>query len=75
MYEYCGTQQHVLKPMQHFVDERDFKLKKVHGVVLLQDVICHGTGTLGPCDRCCFLPWREEWLERISTERVPAESN
>jgi hypothetical protein len=75
MYQYCGTQQHVLKSMRHFVDERDYKLRSVHGVVLLQDVICHGTGTLGPCDRCCFLPWREEWLQRTSTESTPVDSN
>jgi hypothetical protein len=66
MYQYCGTQQHVLKSMQHFLDERDYKLKKVRGVILLENVICKGTPTFGACDRCCFLFWREEWLERIT---------
>lgn len=65
MYQYCGTQQRVLKSMQYFLDERDYKLKKVRGVILLEDVICSGTPTLGACDRCCFLFWREEWLEKI----------
>jgi hypothetical protein len=65
MYQYCGTQQRVLKSMQHFMDERDYKLKKVHGVILLENVICSGTPVFGPCDRCCFLFWREEWLEKI----------
>ena len=66
MYQYCGTQQRVLKSMQHFMDERDYKLKKVRGVILLENVICNGTPTFGACDRCCFLFWREEWLEKIT---------
>lgn len=68
MYQYCDTQQRVLKSMQHFMDERDYKLKKVHGVILLENVICNGTPTFGACDRCCFLFWREEWLERIAED-------
>jgi hypothetical protein len=66
MYQYCGTQQRVFKSMQRFMDERDYKMKKVHGVILLENVICGGTPTFGACDRCCFLFWREEWLERIA---------
>lgn len=66
MYEYCGTQQRVLKSMRYFMDERDYKLKKVRGVILLENVICSGTPTFGECDRCCFLFWREEWLEKIA---------
>jgi len=65
MYQYCGTQQSVLKSMQRFMDERDYKVKKARGVILLENVICSGTPTFGPCDRCCFLFWREEWLEKI----------
>lgn len=65
MYQYCGTQQRVFKSMQRFMDERDYKMKKVRGVILLQDVFCTGTPTFGACDRCCLLFWREEWLERI----------
>ena len=65
MYQYCGTEQRVLKSMQRFMDERDYKLKKVRGVILLENVICTGTPTFGACDRCCFLFWREEWLEKV----------
>ena len=68
MYQYCGTQQRVLKPMQRFIDERDYKLKKARGVILLENVICNGTPTFGACDRCCFLFWREEWLEKINQD-------
>ncbi len=64
MYQYCGTEQRVLRSMQRFMDERDYKMKKVRGVILLENVICSGTPTFGACDRCCFLFWREEWLER-----------
>jgi hypothetical protein len=65
MYQYCDTQQRVLKAMQRFMDERDYKVKKVRGVILLENVICTGTPTFGTCDRCCFLFWREEWLEKV----------
>jgi hypothetical protein len=64
MYQYCGTRQRVLKSMTQFLDERDYKLKKVHGVILLENVVCNGTPAFGACDRCCFLFWREEWLEK-----------
>src|SRR5512147_900215 len=39
MYQYCGTQQRVLKSMRRFMDERDYKLKKTHDVILLENVI------------------------------------
>ncbi|MEO0248205.1 MAG: hypothetical protein ABIN58_01430, partial [candidate division WOR-3 bacterium] len=38
MAEYCGTTQRVLKPMQRFVDERDLRVKKSNGIVLLEGV-------------------------------------
>jgi hypothetical protein len=66
MRKYCGTKQRVLKSMERFLDERDYKVKKVSGVILLDNVICNGTPTFGKCDRCCFLFWREEWLEKIA---------
>jgi hypothetical protein len=67
MRQYCGTNQRILKSMQRFLDERDYKVKKVNGVILLENVICHGTAAFGKCDRCCFLFWREEWLEKITS--------
>ncbi len=65
MYPYCGTRQRVLKSMERFLDERDYKVKKVSGIFLLENVICHGTPAFGKCDRCCYLFWRGEWLEKI----------
>jgi hypothetical protein len=67
MWPYCGTTQRVLQPMERFLDERDYKVKKVKGLVLLEGVLCHGTPVFGRCDRCCHLFWREEWLEKIET--------
>jgi hypothetical protein len=65
MYQYCGTEQVVFKSMERFIDERDYKPKKTRGIILLENVICNGTPLYGQCDRCCFLFWREEWLEKI----------
>jgi hypothetical protein len=65
MWQYCDTTQRVLQPMERFLDERDYRVKKCKGIILLDGVICHGTPTFGRCDRCCHLFWREEWLEKI----------
>jgi len=65
MWQYCDTTQRVLQSMERFLDERDYKVKKVKGLVLLEGVICRGTPVFGRCDRCCHLFWREEWLEKI----------
>ncbi len=65
MQQYCGTTQSVFQVMERFLDERDYKVKKVKGIVLLDGVICRGTPVFGRCDRCCLLFWREEWLEKI----------
>lgn len=65
MAEYCGTTQRVLKPVERFLDERDYKVKRARGVVLLESVICNGTPVFGRCDRGCHLFWRVEWLEKI----------
>ena len=68
MWQYTGTTQRVLKPLERFLDERDYKVKKAKGIVLLEGVICTGTPVFGRCDRCCYLFWREEWLEKINCE-------
>lgn len=62
---YCGSVQRVLKPMEQFYDEREMRLKKCKGLILLEGVMCKGTTLTGRCDRCCFTFWREEWLEKI----------
>jgi hypothetical protein len=64
MLPYCGTRQKVFKPVTRFVDERNYKIKTPHGIVLLEGVMCTGTEFYGKCDRSCLFFWREEWLER-----------
>ncbi len=64
MWDYCGTTQRVLKRVERFMDESEYKIKKARGLVILQDVVCNGTIDFGPCDRSCFFFWREEWLEK-----------
>jgi hypothetical protein len=70
MHEFCGTTQVVLQPMERFLDERDYKVKRARGVVLLENVICRGTPVFGRCDRGCHLFWRVEWLEKIDEKPV-----
>ncbi len=65
MEQYCGTTQRVLKPVNRFVDERDYRVKSMKGVYLLEGVICQGFELYGKCDRSCFYYWREEWLEKV----------
>lgn len=67
MWQYCGSTQRVLQRVERFLDERDYKVKKTSGIVLLTDVICHGTPVFGRCDRGCHLFWREEWLEKLDS--------
>jgi hypothetical protein len=65
MWPYCGTTQRVLKPVKRFLDERDYRVKRIRDTVLLDGVNCQGTVDFGPCDRNCFFFWRKEWLEKI----------
>jgi hypothetical protein len=65
MSKYCGTEQKVFRVMRLFMDERDYKMKKTRGIILLENIFCNGTAAFGQCDRSCFLFWREEWLQKI----------
>ena len=65
MWPYCGTTQKVFKPVEKFLDERDYLMKKCYGIFILDGVICEGTKDFGKCDRSCYFFWRQEWLERI----------
>ncbi len=66
MARYCGTTQKILKRVERFIDERDYRLKKASGIVLLEGVMCSGTAATGRCDRACLFFWREEWLEKLN---------
>jgi len=65
MWVYCGTTQRVLKRVNSFLDERDYKMKKCKGIVILDGVMCNGTKDFGKCDRSCFFFWRDEWLKKV----------
>ena len=65
MAQHCDTIQRVLKPVERFVDERDLRIRKTKGIVLLEGIVCQGTSSFGRCDRNCFYFWREEWLEKL----------
>ncbi len=70
MWGYCGTIQQVLKRVHRFLHERDYQVKRVRRVVLLDGLNCQGTVDFGPCDRNCFFFWREEWLEKLDTKEI-----
>jgi len=65
MAPYCGSRQRILKPVEKFLDERDYLIKKCRDLVILEDVRCEGTKDFGDCDRACYFFWRNEWLEKI----------
>ncbi len=65
MWEYCGTTHKVLKKVERFLDERDYRIKKCRRLVILEGVNCRGTVDYGVCDRSCYFFWREEWLEKV----------
>jgi hypothetical protein len=72
MDPYSGGVYTVYKRVDRFFDERNWKLCKLKGVVILESVYCDPPGT-GPeeyagCDRSCFLFWKEAWLEREPSE-------
>jgi hypothetical protein len=65
MWPYCGTTQKVFKPVEKFLDERDYLMKKCQGIFILDGLMCQGTKDFGKCDRSCYYFWRQEWLEKI----------
>jgi hypothetical protein len=65
MEPYCNTVQRVFKPVERFLDEYDYTVRKVKGIVLLESLYCLGVAGAGRCDRSCFYFWRVEWLEYL----------
>jgi hypothetical protein len=54
----------VLKPVEQFLDERTYRVRRTSGIVLLEGAVCQGTEYAKGCDRSCFFFWREEWLAK-----------
>jgi hypothetical protein len=65
MYDFCGQNGRVMKRVNVILDERSMKLKKCRNMVILEDMICHGSWPFGECDKSCYFMWKEAWLEKI----------
>jgi len=67
MWQYCETQKKVIKIVEHFFDECQFKMRKTRNIVLLEGLHCSGKipGIKYKCDRFCYFFWKEAWLEKI----------
>ena len=63
MRKHCSKRYRVYKRLELMFDEYHKSQRRVKNTVLLEGVVCEGTG-LG-CDRSCFLYWREAWLRRV----------
>jgi hypothetical protein len=62
MAAFCGTRARVLRRVDKLTDWiHATGLKRMHGLVLLADLRCDGSGH-GKCQSNCHLRWREEWL-------------
>jgi hypothetical protein len=72
MRPFCGTTRHGVKRVKYFLDERDWKWRKLRNVVLFDDTICSGQGIFRgkDCDRGCFFYWHESWLAKEGTART-----
>ena len=67
MWQYCDTQQKILKKVNYFYDEANFRMCKARNTVLLEGIYCSGKFQRynTNCDRYCLLFWKEDWLEKI----------
>lgn len=74
MWNYCGTEQTVLKRIERYLDEGSYIVRKLGRLVILKDVHCSGADYYGRCDRTCFFFWREEWLQRIRNQHKEEEA-
>jgi hypothetical protein len=65
MEQYCDTVQRIFQPVERFLEESDYTIRKTKGLVLLENIYCQGVAGAGRCDRSCFYFWRVEWLEDL----------
>ncbi len=69
MDRYAGHTFTVRKRIEHFFDERNWKMLRLRDAVILDGAYCEppleaGVAWAG-CSRSCFLFWKEDWLERV----------
>ena len=67
MWQYCGTEQKIIKKVENFYDEANFRMCKARKTVLLAGLHCTGSPSKSKlsCDRYCLFFWKEDWLEKI----------
>ena len=70
MEQYCGRIQRVFKPVERYLNECDYTVRKAKGLVLLENLFCQGVAEAGRCDRSCFYFWRVEWLEKLEKDQL-----
>jgi hypothetical protein len=79
MWQYCGTETRVVKRVEYFLDEANYKMRKMRTTVLLEGLHCSGKmpGYKAVCDRNCFFFWKEAWLDKIEApaEEKPEETD
>jgi hypothetical protein len=70
MLEYCGRRFRVFKRVERICMEgKGGEMRTLKNTVSLEGAICNG-GSRG-CDRGCMMFWREAWLKRVGSERIP----
>jgi hypothetical protein len=67
MWNYCGQQFRVYKPLKRMLLESTLELRNVKNIVLLENNFCDGSEHWG-CDRSCLHFWKEAWLKRVETK-------
>lgn len=76
MERYCGQTFTVLRRIDRFFDERNWKMLKLRDAVILDGAFCEPPKSAGVdwagCDRSCFLFWKEAWLERVAANEANA---
>jgi hypothetical protein len=67
MWQYCGVETKVVKRVEYFLDEANYKMRKMKSTILLEGLHCSGKmpGYKSQCDRNCFFFWKEAWVDKI----------
>lgn len=69
MDRFAGRTFTVRKRVDHFFDERNWRMLHLSDSVILDEVFCepeeHVDCEYAGCQRTCFLFWKEAWLERV----------
>jgi hypothetical protein len=67
MWEFCGQRFKILKVVDNFFDEYQYRMYKVRSpLYILDGLICNGVvkSFEHKCDRSCYILWHEDWLEK-----------